>query len=231
MDITAAHVERVARWLFGSAGPSGTSSEQWRAFLLRYGSASGRLREASAASTHQHTNKVVPWNDMIAFVAQRSIALSKMAVACPIGIRDSFQWIEAKAMALRTGLDVQDPCGINQFWAWAKAGIEAAVHAMWELFTAEESEGLLLVDTSNAFNALNRPAAFWNCQVLWPRCSWFLFNSCWGYAVFLLKSLSSGKLLVLLSQDGTIQGCPLAMLMYTVWVLLLISHLRDRKKH
>ena len=78
-------------------------------------------------------------------------------------------------MALATGPDVQVVCGSDQLCAETKAGIEAAAHAMREMFEADESESLLLVDAANAFNALNKPAALWNCWLLWPHCSLFLF--------------------------------------------------------
>ena len=53
----------------------------------------------------------------------------------------------------------QNVCSADQLCAGAKAGTEAAVHVMKELFEANESEGLLLLDAANAFNALKRLAA------------------------------------------------------------------------
>ncbi len=51
------------------------------------------------------------------------------------------------------------------------AGIEAAVHAVRHKFDKEQTEAVLLVDASNAFNRLNRANALTNirsvCPFLW----------------------------------------------------------------
>ena len=112
-----------------------------------------------------------------------------------------------------TALDVQEMCGADHATLFR---IEAAVHAMKEIFDDEETDGLLLVDAANAFNSINRPAALWNCCVLWPRCSRFLSNSYRGFAVIIVRETATNRFHVLLSREGTTQGCPLAMLMYAI---------------
>ena len=47
-----------------------------------------------------------------------------------------------------------------------KSGSETAIHAMYTIFEADETVGVLLIDASNAFNALNRQEALHNIRVL-----------------------------------------------------------------
>ena len=85
------------------------------------------------------------------------------------------------------------------------AGCEAAVHAMREIFADEGTEGILLVDASNAFNSLNHRAALLNMFHLCPPLATILTNT-YRSASHLFIDGSS-----LLSQEGTTQGDPLAM--------------------
>ena len=111
---------------------------------------------------------------------------------------------EWKAMALATGMDVEESCGTDQLCLGIKAGIVGAVHTMQELFEEKAGTGwgLLLVDTKNAFNSVNREAALWNSRVLWPRCSRFLFNTYRRYATLVLHGTPE----FVLSREGVTQG-------------------------
>ena len=60
-----------------------------------------------------------------------------------------------------------DAASCLQLCAGQRAGCEAAVHAMREIFADEGTEGILLVDASNTFNSLSRRAALLNMFPRW----------------------------------------------------------------
>ena len=54
---------------------------------------------------------------------------------------------------------------------------EAAVHAVRTAFEKEDSEAVLLVDASNAFNALNCQVALQNIRRMCPHLATILVNT------------------------------------------------------
>lgn len=78
------------------------------------------------------------------------------------------------------------------------------------LFQREDTEAILLVDASNAFNSLNRQTALHNIQLLCPSLATVLINTYRTPSELYVDGN------VLLSQEGTTQGDPLAMPMYAL---------------
>ena len=114
----------------------------------------------------------------------------------------------AKAVLFVTKPDIKDASGCLQMCGGQIAGIEAAVHAVRTAFKQDGCERVLLVDASNAFNSLNRQTAMLNIQQLCPPLANIIIN-CYRSPTDLFVD---GE--VLLSEEGTTQGDPLAMPMY-----------------
>ena len=70
--------------------------------------------------------------------------------------------ILGKATLAIIGGDIQETAGALQLCAGQKARCEAAVHAIRQIFEDTNTQAILLVDTSNAFNNLNHQTALLN---------------------------------------------------------------------
>ena len=99
---------------------------------------------------------------------------------------------------------------------------KAAIHATDRLFSWPSAQGILLVDASNAFNAINRTAALYNVPHLCPAMAQIMTNT-YGKPIRLFFS-GGGKIL---SKEGTCLGDALAMAIYAVAVTPLIRHLQQ----
>jgi len=93
------------------------------------------------------------------------------------------------------------------------------VHAVRSHFLLDDTEGILLVNASDVFNALNHIVALHNICHIFPPLATILIK-CYRSPVSLFISGD-----VLFSQEGTTQCDPLAMPMYALATLPLIAQL------
>ena len=113
--------------------------------------------------------------------------------------------------------------GPTQLCAGQLAGCEAGVHTLRSLFENFSTEEVLLVDTTNAFNQLNRQATLRNIQAICPSLAHILINC---YQDPVTMHTSNGD--TIWSKKGTTQGGPLGMAMYALGVTPLIKKLYQK---
>ena len=220
-SLDADAIRHAALHTHGAAGPSGLDAYAWRRLCSSFKSASNSLCVALAGVARRIAATNVNPEGLSAFVACRLIPLDKCPGVRPIGVGEVPRRIIAKAILKIIGSDVEEAAGPLQLCAGQDGGCEAAVHAMRRIFQAPETEAVLLVDASNAFNALNRKAALHNISVICPSLAQTLINT---YQVPVrLFVTGSGEIA---STEGTTQGDPLAMAMYALAITPLIDQLK-----
>ena len=110
--------------------------------------------------------------------------------------------------------DVTTAAGPLQTCTGIKAGIEAAIHAMRQIFEQDETEAILLVDAENTFNNLNRKAALSNIKELCPPFYQYLYNTYQSPAKLVIPG--DDKYDVIHSEEGCTQGDVAAMAKYGI---------------
>ena len=161
----------------GAAGPSGLDAAAWKRLCTSFKKASSDLCDSLASIARRICSGYVDPSGLSVFVACRLIALDKCPGVRPIGIGEMVRRITGKAIATIISDDIQAAAGPLQVCAGHLAGCEAAVHSMRQIFESPQSEAVILVDASNAFNSLNRQAALRNIHYLCPSLSKVLINT------------------------------------------------------
>ena len=205
----------------GAAGPSGLDAAAWKRLCSSFKSAFDDLCDALASFARRICTHYVDPMGLSAFVACRLIALDKCPGVRPIGIGETTRRFIGKAIMNAISDNIQEAAGPLQVCAGHLSGCEAAVHAMRQVFQSPDTEATLLVDASNAFNSLNRQVALQNIHHLCPSISKALINTYRKDTQLFIDGET------LLSQEGTTQGDPLAMVMYAIAITPLIHRLKD----
>ena len=204
----------AAKKVNGAAGPSGADSDLWQRLLCskQHKKKPAGLCQAISDLAKKLNRDIIASSHMQAFVAGRLIPLDKSPGVRPIGVGEVLRRIVSSATMTVLKPELVAATAPLQTYAGLAGGIEASIHAMRQIYEDEETEGILLVDATNAFNALNRKAALHNVQYTCPELANFVRNIyCKDAELFLPNSKE-----VIYSREGTTQGGPESMGFYAV---------------
>ena len=218
-NITAESIRAAALHTQGAAGPSGLDALSWRRLCTAFGQRSNDLCVALAAVARRISTTYIDPSTLLAYTSCHLIPLNKCPGVRPIGIGEVVRRIIGKAVMRIVKHDLQNAVGSIQLCAGQDAGCEAAVHAMKQVFDDEDTEAMILVDASNAFNCLNRHPTLLNCGSVCPALSHILINTYRNNSQLFVDGQC------ILSKEGTTQGDPLAMAMYAIGTQPLIHRL------
>ena len=199
-SIDAGSIRRAALATNGAAGPSNLDAHCWRRLCTSFHNSSQDLCNSLALFARRLSTSFVDPDGLSSFLACRLIALDKCPEVHPIGICETARRIVLKVILHVMKSGIQEVAGARQLCAGQIAGIEAAIHTVVHELQSEDVEAVLLVDTSNAFNSLNREAALHNIQFSCPTLATALINIYREPTELFVDGLS------LLSQEGTTQG-------------------------
>ena len=160
-NIDSDAIYQAAKKFNGAAGPSGADSDICKRPLCskKHKKKPAELCQAVPDLAKKVNMEIIPASHLQSFVAGRLIPLDKDSGFRPIGIGEVLRRIITSATVTLFKPDLITLTAPLQTCAGLRGGIEPAIHGMRRMFEDEETEAILLVDASNAFNALNRKAA------------------------------------------------------------------------
>ena len=155
-------IHSVVLKMDGAAGPSGLDSAIWKRLCTSFKRFSTDLCDVLASLAQKLCTEYLDPEGLVPLVACRLVALDKCPWVRPIGIGECARRIIAKKISTVLSTDIQESTGALQLCASHESGCEAAVHALKSIFNSTETDAVLTVDATNAFNSLNREVALRN---------------------------------------------------------------------
>ena len=215
-------IKKNAMRTSGGAGVSQQEDALWHKMVSAHKDSSAALCTALASVARRLVTEYVDPKGLEALLANRGIAIDKCPGLRPVGVGEMARRIIGKAVMEVTGPKVQEAVGALQLCAGHPVGVESAIHAMRGFLDDDSSDGILLIDADNAFNRANRAVALWNVQFTCPAMKHVLINF---YRSPTRIFMNGDGFFELWSQEGTTQGCPLAMAMYAIALAPLLQRL------
>ena len=163
----------------GSAGPSGKDAEPYRRILCSKNfKAEGKVLTEEIAVFTRNLLRIAYHPALLeGYTSCRLIPLDKNPGIRLIGVGEVPRRIVGKTITGFLKEEIRGAFGPLQVCAGHSAGSEAAIHSMSQGFAEEGTDGILLIDASNAFNQMNRSVALHNIQTICKEMSLYIINT------------------------------------------------------
>ena len=223
-EIDEMMIGKAASLTKGSSGRSHVdTTDQFRHMFLskKYKTEGKNLGEQIALLSRNLASKFVDPFSIEALTTCRLIPLNKNLGVRPIGKDDVLRRVMDKAINWILREDIKEAAGSLQTATGLKAFAEVAIHAMRTILEDPITEGVTLVDASNAFNTLNRRIALHNIQM-----------SCSSFSRILINTYRIPSRMIILGgaelqfTEGTTQVYNLAMPFYAISTVQILQILR-----
>ena len=205
-ELDAEAIHKAAKKVDGAAGPSGADAEMWQRLLCskQFKKKPFELCSAVAALARKLNQKRVNPDYLRAFVAACLIPLDKDlgAGVRPIGIGEVLRRITSSATVTMLKPELIEHTAPLQTCAGVHGGIEASIHGMREIWQDPDTECIILIDATNAFNKMCRKTALKNLDYTCPELANYLRNLYSIEAELFVANSDE----TILSREGTTQG-------------------------
>ena len=218
-EVDGGFVRTLVTDLRGAPGPSGWTTDITRKLCRDACREGDLLCDAIAALTRRVAESELLEGFLGPLTCCRLVALEKgKGGVRPVGVGEALRRLICKAISRVARAELQAACGAMQTCGGVAGGCEAAARVIQRLWEEDDTECVVLIDATNAFNSVSRAQAL---RATWGRCPAL------GRALQNLYGCTSALLLedgsALESQEGTTQGCPLGMAMFAVASMPLIA--------
>ena len=227
-EIDGQSIQDAAKSTFGSGGPTQIDADGWKHILCSksYGKASDTLAQTIADMAKRLCTEKIPSGSLRELLSCRLMPLDKNPGVRPIGIGEVLRRIIGKAITRLLKPDIVEAAGSLQTCSGVESGIEAAVHAMALKFDDPKTQGIMLVDASNAFNSLHREKALDTVATRCPAFHQYLSNTYQAPTHQFITGSSEGDFIM--SEEGCTQGDNCAMAFYSIATSPIIQELHEK---
>ena len=164
----------------GGSGPSRMDEDDWRRILVSrdYGNAGNNLHKAIASFIKKICIKKINDSSLSPLMGSRLIPLNKNLGLRPIGVGEVLRRVMRK-VAMSAFSENVTTVSSDAHMCGRSLGSEAAIHALRIIFQHENSDTVILIDATNAFNNLNREVFLHKIKFICPEIATYV-NNCYS---------------------------------------------------